>query len=407
MRIVDWYALSSKHVQPGKENGSRVLVMCPDGRMSAELAGALASELPAARLVSVRAYPDRAEATKLASQAQVCFLDVASDTACAVSLASWLAADVPDLPVIVLLPANDPDLILKCLRCGAAEFLILPFTQDQLHAVLEKLARLRSGLGNRKEGSGKVYCVLPGKGASGATTVACDLAFALKRLHSGKVLLADLDGLTGTIAFVLKLKSNYSFVDAVGQAAGLEQEAWKALVASCHGVDVLLSPDNPVDCYSEPLDPTSLLASARQVYDLVVLDGGGVYGDWNEALARLADALLIVTTNELPALHATQRALAHLEKAGVSRSKARMIVNRYHPKTGLLADAIESALGSTVFATLPSDYEAIQKALMQGQPSAPASAFGRGITALARTLMGAQVAVQKTTALGWLRSLFV
>jgi pilus assembly protein CpaE len=404
MRILDRHVLSSSHSQDASE--AQVLLICPNARMAAELARALASELPASRVAIVDHYPNRTEAKDLAEKSEFCLLDVASEVIAAAGLLAWLGAVAPGMPVISLLHSNDPDLILRCLRGGADDFLIQPFTTDQVRAVLKKLARVRTGPGAPADEGGKVICVMPGKGACGATTIACNLAFALRRQTGGKVLLADLDGLTGTVAFVLKLKSSYSFVDAVTHSGVLDQDVWRVLVTPSRGIDVLLSPESPVDCYSEPLDPAGLVCSSRQGYDFVVLDSGGAQGDWNLALARQADQLLLVTTNELPALHATQRALAHLERGGVSRTKPRTVLNRYLAKIGLSEGAVGQALGAKVFATLPSDYEGLQKALMDGQPVAPATPFGHAVGALARSIAGSPKAAAKGTPFSRLRSLF-
>ena len=43
--------------------------------------------------------------------------------------------------VLALLSGNDPDLILRCLRAGAIDFLIQPFTAEQFEAALAKVAR--------------------------------------------------------------------------------------------------------------------------------------------------------------------------------------------------------------------------------------------------------------------------
>jgi len=405
MRVLDRHVLSSNHAQNGRD-GARVLLICPDSRMSAELSRALESELPAARLTTVDRYPNRAEATRLAEQVEFCLLDVTSEVTVATGLLAWLEAVAPGVPVISLLRSNDPDLILKCLRGGADDFLIEPFTADQVRAVLKKLARVRTGTPAPAENGGKLICIMPGKGACGATTIACNLAFALRRLSGGKVLLADLDGLTGTVAFVLKLRSSYSFVDAVTHSGVLDKDVWRVLVTPCRGIDVLLAPESPVDCYSEPLEPAALVGASRERYDFVVVDSGGAHGDWNLALARLADHLLLVTTNELPALHATQRALAHLEGRGVSRSKPRMVLNRYLARIGLPEAAINQALGAKVFATLPSDYEGLQRALMEGQPAAPATAFGHAVGSLARTLIGRGKEAAKASTFSRLRGLF-
>ena len=47
----------------------------------------------------------------------------------------------PSIQVIALLAGNDSDLMLRCLRAGAADFLIQPFTGDQIGGALAKLAR--------------------------------------------------------------------------------------------------------------------------------------------------------------------------------------------------------------------------------------------------------------------------
>ena len=398
MRNVDRRVLNLTHAQHGKDGGVQVLLICPDARWSAELAGALGNELPGARLAVAKAYLNRVEATGLATKVDVCLLDFVSDGDAASGLLSWLGAVAPGLPVVVLLHANDPDLIMRCLRGGAAEFLIQPFTSDQLRAVLKKLLLVPTPSAGAASAGGRVFCVMPGKGACGATTIACNLAFALRRLSGGRILLADLDGLTGTVAFLLRLKSSYSFVDAVSHGGALDKDVWKVLATASHGIDVLLSPENPVDCYTEPLDPRELVGSSRQSYDYVVLDCGGAHGEWNEELARLADELLLVVTNELPALHAAQRALAHLNRCGIGRPKPRLVVNRYHPRIGLLEGAIQQALGTEVFATLPSDYEGLQQALMEGQAAPPACDFGQAVGALARALTGREHG-QKTSSL--------
>ena len=357
--------------------------------MAVELRRLLAGELPTAALTVLGTCPSRAALAELvASGMQLCFLDVASDQGTAFAAMSVLGSSCPEVPVFALLRSNDPDLILQCLRQGASEFLIQPFTSDQFRGALAKMSRFHPSRAAEPESRTRVYCVMPGKGACGATTVACHLAFALKRQDAGKVLLADMDGLTGTLGFLLKLKSSYSFVDALAHAGSLDADVWKALVTPCHGVDVLLSPENPADSIGDAADPAPILGYSRRAYATVVLDSGGAYGDWNVSLARMCDELLLVATNELAALHAVQRVQAYLGSTGADRSKVRLVINRYSDEAGLRREGIETALQSEVFATLPSDYETIHRSLMQGKPVPSGSRFGKGIARLARQLAG-------------------
>jgi pilus assembly protein CpaE len=234
----------------------------------------------------------------------------------------------------------------------------------------------------------KVSLVAPVKGACGASTIACHLAHQWRRKGMQRVLLADLDPLTGTVAFQLKLKSPYSFVDALNRTGNLDSELWKNLITATNGVDVLLSPENPVDGINDLGDPGAIIEYARACYDAVVVDASGPYGNWSLSLARLADEVLLVTTNELPALQATQRVLAYYERARLDRSKIKLVVNRYNRDIGLGKEVIETALHLDVQHLIPSDYEGIQNALIQGKTVPPGSTFGKSLAALASQLAG-------------------
>lgn len=364
------------------------LVICPDAGMAAELAALLARRLPGPSPTVLKTYPSTGVLAHMLNSTgtQLCFLDAATNREVAFQLLSELGELNSGVVVVALLAGNDPDVILRCLRQGASEFLIRPFTPDQLLAALQKLSRLRPVTRPAAASQCRLYCLMPAKGACGATTLACNLAFHLPRFAPGRLLLADMDPLTGTLAFLLKLKSSYSFLDALTRAANLDADLWKSLVTPCQGVEVLLSPENPADAIAETGDPSPLLRFIRQLYKSMVLDVGGAYGDWNLALADQSDEVVLVTTNELPALHATQRALAYLEANGIAHSKIRLVVDRFRPDLGLPQDQIETALHSEVFQALPSDNEAIQKALLEGKPALPGTKFAKSVATLAEKL---------------------
>lgn len=380
----------------------KALLICPDRAKATELARLLAPW--SLELISYAGYPSTATLIALLQTPALglCLLDVDSDAEAASKLLAEITQRAPGLPTVAVMSANNPDLILRCLRQGASDFLLRPFTADQLETVWERVARRRAEQAPAAN-LGRLIWVAPGKGSSGATSVAANLAFQFQRAGRQKVLLADLDPLTGTVAFLLKLKSTYSFLDALAHCDRLDADLWKVLVNPLHGVDVLLSPEEPMGT-GEDWDPSPLLAFCRRHYEVAVLDVGSVFGEWNLALANLADDLLLVTTNELPALHATQRALEYLEENHLARSRLRVLVNRYLPERGLAADAIPTALETPVFHTLPNDYEVLQKAVMDGKPVSPGSRFGKAIVELAQRLNGRQEPAERSGSL--LGSLF-
>jgi pilus assembly protein CpaE len=376
----------------------KFLFVCPNPAISGALVPVLGSLAPTAGLLEVPVYPPSHSLAELISThtPNACFLDMTSDRDKGLAALAEIHSIQPKLNVIALLGDNDPDLILRCLRGGASEFLIRPFMPDQVAEALERIAKKLGA--EVAANAGKVYCLTPAKGACGATMISSNLAFQLKRLGAKRVLLADLDPLTGTMSFSLKLKTNYSFLDAVQHKSGLDPDIWKALIVQSQGVDILLSPESVVDGIHEIADPGPLIEFVRSQYDAVVIDSGGVYGSWGLSLARLADELLMVSTNELPALQATQRAFTYLDTQRVDREKVRLLVNRYNRDVGLSREVIETALHEEVYHVLPSDYDAVQRALIDGRPVPANSNLGKSLGELGERLYGKKAEPEKKSA---------
>jgi pilus assembly protein CpaE len=376
--------------------------------MAGELDPLLQAHLANVPVSHLRSYPSpRDLGGAMGGGAHLVFLDMVSDPEQAVELLAEMSRLGPSIQVIALLAGNDPDFILRCLRAGAVDFLIQPFTGDQIESAQAKLARIQPAVESQGKEPAKIYAVMPAKGACGATTIACNLAFQWKRLGAKRILLADLDSLTGTLSFLLKIKSVHSFIDVLQRSFELDSDLWNAMVTPVNGIDVLLAPELLVEGAQDLKDPGPILEYARHNYDAVVIDAGGVYGEWNLNQARLASELLLVTTNELPALQATQRALSYLDTNRIGRWKIRLIVNRYHRDVGLSREVIGTALHTEVFEILPSDYEAVQKSLLEGKPIAASTAFGKGMIQLADRLGGrTDPAKKSTSALGGLLGLF-
>jgi pilus assembly protein CpaE len=390
-------------------NPARVLCISPSRSVLNELSTVLSVAMPGVAAVELTAYPDAAELRRAfgAHAPSLVFLDVTSDQPRALSLIPEAVKIDAAVSIIALLAGNEPQLILRCLRQGAAEFVLQPFTAAQIEAALVKVARTVPKEGPPPRDTAKVYCVMPAKGACGASTLASNLAYQCKRSGKSRVLLADMDPFTGTISFLLKVKSSYSFVDVLHREDELDADLWKAMVSQRQGVDVLLAPENLFDGANDLRDATAVINYARQNYDVVVLDAPQVYGEWSLSQARLSDEIILVTTNELAALQATQRALSYLEAQKIGRSKIRVVVNRYDKDVGVSRDVIGTALQAEIFHVIPSDYDAIQKFLLEGKAAPMSASLGKSFATLADLLGGgAKKAGKSGSPLGGLLSLF-
>lgn len=366
----------------------RVLLISPNSLLIKELAPFLEAHLGSDPVKIVHNYPSQDKVGQDVDEARLVLLDVTSNREAAVEIMQALARQANAPRVVALFAENDPDLILRCLRAGAAEFLIYPFTADQLEAAFSKLARQQPD-GAQNAAQAKILAVMPAKGACGATTIAVNLALQWKRaVPASRVLLIDMDPLTGTLSFLLKVKSSFTFIDTLRRGHELDQDLWKPMVTAINGVDVLLAPELMPEGVIDLRDPAPIIEYARHAYDVIILDCGNVYGDWNLNAAKLATDILLITTNELPALQAAQRSLSYLDTNRIGRWKLRLVVNRYLLDVGLSREVIGTALHTEVFDTLPSDYEAVQRALMEGKSIPASSAFGKSVLQLVSKLGG-------------------
>jgi pilus assembly protein CpaE len=228
---------------------------------------------------------------------------------------------------------------------------------------------------------------VPGKSGCGASTLAAHLAIQLRTGGANPVLLVDGDHLTASIAFMLKLKPEFHLLDVLRDWTRMDEDLWSRLTVPAFGLDVLAAPEDPTTRIEVSRElAAELCAFWRERYEAVVVDLPNVSAAVDCGFAALADTILLVTTNELAALHATGRSLRYLDSGASDRAKLRLVLNRYTPATGLKREDVKTALALQPFAILCNDYEAIQTALLEGKPVAAGSRYGASVQALCRQL---------------------
>ena len=377
-------------------SGWNIILVSPNPKTSADMMNFITQHVSTG-VTDLGNYPNSRSITELRQSggANLCFLDVEADSAKALSSIPDLLTVNCNMQIVTLLGHNDPDLILQCLRKGAAEFLIRPFSTDQFLQVMDRLEKLNPAVANVE--NSKVICVVPAKGACGASTVAANLAIHAKRLNkSKKTLLADLDPVTGVISFLLKLRSTFSFVDAMAHESEMDASIWGGLVVHSNNLDILLPPENALEIPFILKNASQLIQVSRTQYETIVVDAGSPYGDWYLSIARLADEIILVSTNELPALQSAQRILGYYETHRIPLEKVSLVVNRYDENVGLNQDMIEMALHMEVRQVIPSDFESVQRALLDGKHVPGTTPFGKSLLALAESIFGKQEAAKSS-----------
>src|SRR5205085_768700 len=116
----------------------RGVVISPNAHMVRDLARLLESHLVGSSFNFINNYPSPRDVGSAlgGGSMQLVFLDLVSDPERALLLLGEMVRLGSQVQVLALLSGSDPDLMLRCLRAGAADFLLEPFTADQLDAVL-------------------------------------------------------------------------------------------------------------------------------------------------------------------------------------------------------------------------------------------------------------------------------
>jgi pilus assembly protein CpaE len=322
----------------------------------------------------------------------VILLDLATDLDAACELIRSVLAFNHATHVVGLHVRNDSDAILRSLRMGATEFLYVPFDAQIQTEAITRLRRLVQPGPAEDIQPGSLIVFTSVKPGSGASTLAAQTAFALRRTTSQRVLLADFDLMGGIIGFYLKLTNTKSLVDALHFADQPIDTPWPSLVAASDGVDILPAPETP---YTGPIDGPRLhavLEHARMNYDWIVIDLPVVFQRLSLMTISESDHAFLVSTSELPSLHLARKAVNLLDQLGFPKERFQMMVNRINRRDEIGGSDIEKLFNCSVNSRIPNDYFSLHRAVTLGQPVDGHCELGKAIEGLAGRLSG--IAVQ-------------
>ncbi len=304
-------------------------------------------------------------------------------------------ANLTYAPRIIAVSGNaSPDFILKTMRAGAAEFLYPPFDgfESVLHSVVAA-ARPQQDT----PAAGKVIAFASVKGGCGATTLACHCAAWLKTTAKKQVLLADLDVSAGIAGTLMQSQARYTLDDALQNLHRLDLTLWQALVAtSPSGVDVIPAPaePSPVTPVSRRLPP--LLRFWRTQYEFTMIDlGSGITPGMLDLLSSI-DTLVLVATNEVPALRQARLILQNLAGRGYGANRVKLVINRMPKRSPIHLAELEKIMEFPICAALPNDYQILNEAYSHPRLIDLESALGVQFGRCAAGLTGVSPAERKT-----------
>ncbi len=298
-----------------------------------------------------------------------------------------ICAAVPECEVIMMSVQGEPDYLRRAMLAGAREYLVKPFTGDELASSIrhvyelagDKRARLAAALKPAAPSpapepvpttSGHVISVFSPKGGVGRTTISTNLAVALRIQTNKKVALVDCNLTFGDVAIMMNLPTNTTISDLIPNIRTLDREALeRILISHSSGVRVLAGPPRPELAELITADHLrTVLNLLRSHYDYVVVDTPPSFEDTVLAVLDLSDHILLLTTLEMPAIKNVKLFLEVAEALHYPQDKLMLVVNRSDSSGGIRAEDVEQNIRFKVSANVVSAGQLMITAVNQGVP---------------------------------------
>src|SRR5213594_3776444 len=324
---------------------------------------------------------------------------------------------VPESPIIMMSVQGEQDYLRRSMLAGAREFLVKPFSADELiNAIrhvheLEKVRRARyaplaPAAGTQVAGAaaapavetGKIISFFSPKGGVGRTTIATNLAVALHQSTEKPVVLVDGSLPFGDIAVILNMSPKAKTVaDLIGSFETADSDVVESiLVQHSTGIKVMLAPPTP--------ESTELITGAhikhvlellRERYAYIVVDTWPSFQEQVITMLDVADVILTLMTLEITSLKNVRVFMEVVEKLGYDEAKVQLVANRNDSSGGIKASDVEASLGRKIPHTIVSDGRTLVLAVNRGVPfviSHRDSQVAKDIFALAQRVASAESA---------------
>jgi pilus assembly protein CpaE len=358
-------------VQESRDNVERLLKFEPD----LEIVGKASGGREAIDLV-------------LAKQPTVVLMDVNMPDIDGIEATKTIMARRPNTGVIMMSVLNEPDVLRRSMLAGAREYLVKPFSLDELlssvHVVHEMVKTLPVAVQqpvahamqavtsseHREAGKAQIISFVGSKGGVGRSVLACNFAVALHELTKQSVALVDANTAFGDVAVLMNVTDGKTLADAVQFRNQIDTDMLETLLQEhSSGVRLLLAPTSPQD--AETITPELLrdcVAVVSEMVDYVVVDTRPGFDDLNLSIYDLSDLLMLVVTMDMAAIKDAKQFLEIADLLGYSSSRVRIVLNRSHTQAGIPAAEIGESLRRELLAEIPDEAGLVLRSINEGVP---------------------------------------
>jgi pilus assembly protein CpaE len=321
-----------------------------------------------------------------------------------------IAQRLPFSAIIMMSVHGEAEHLKRAMNAGAREFLVKPFSGDEFSTSIKRvhereLARRESLQSTPAQASPstptadgnvedhQVIAVFSPKGGAGRTTLATNMALALRRETNQRVALVDANLQFGDVGVLLNLNpKNKSVLDAVEGGEPDKDIIDSVIVDHSTGIRVLLAPPSPEGAdLVTPAYLRKILEMLRESHDWVIVDLPSGLNDHTLGVLDLADQILVVAALEITTIKNVRLFLEVADQLEYERSKLRLVINRSDSSQGIRIGDVEASIRRPIDGSIVSDGRLAVLAVNRGVPfvvSHPESPLSRDVIQLARTIAG-------------------
>src|SRR5918912_1024550 len=304
-----------------------------------------------------------------------------------------LAQEAPNSPVIIMSVQGERDYLRRAMQSGAREFLIKPFSGDELIASIRRVYQLEQkkesfmaksapggaaavaappedGQGPRRGEQGQVYFLYSGKGGVGKSLIAANLAVSMAHETKGKVALVDLDLQFGDIGVLLNLDHSQGITDLIENIDHMDQDFIRdIMVDGPYGIKVLLTPISPELADLVTVDHVRrIFAELRKMFDYIIVDSSCHLGEINLEVLDHADKVVVITSLSIPAIKNTKLALKIFDSLSISPERVVLILNKSDAHSEFNKESVEANLRFPIAGQIPNDPKLVINSINRGNP---------------------------------------
>jgi pilus assembly protein CpaE len=353
-------------VSPRTHGSSDVILICPNEIHRRSLSRALGAQ-QASIVNQLSLYPAYNHLlTVLDQECDAFVIEIDTDTNAALELVETICARKPSTTVMVYSAAQQADLVMSSMRAGAREFLSGVIPSSVLNEALLRASSRRTESTDKRV-RGKVLLFWGAKGGSGVTTLATNMAIALRQETGEEVALLDLHPHLGDVAVLLGITPRFTIAEALANPKRLDKE-FVSTIMTRHGtgLSVLAAPDVYSSTPVESSSVGKLVDQLSAQFAYVVIDAGLSPAE-GVPLFQMAGTIYVVAQTDIPSLRSTQRFVSYLQ--GYGAPNVELVLNRFEGRRVHFDDEqLTKTLGIAPKWKVPNDYAAARRAADSGAP---------------------------------------